>query len=305
MKRPLIFLIALWAGLCGAQGLTQKLVGAEDLSVGDRFKLEIRAELDLRTVVVPDTLSVFQVLGTRVFKDPSGRRGLEVIIVPLYPGSHSFPRLEVKPADDSRESLFTDRFRLNIIPVRTAADTLLVDIKPLEKYPLQLPWWLYPALLGLAVAGLVFAWLLRPGTAKIQESAPERPPAPVTPDPAWKTALNRLEALVTEELMSRGQFKLHHFRLADILRQFLESKYRFAALEMCTSEIEQVTQRIRVDAAAEVLAFLRHCDRVKFAKYQPTQDEARALEDWLRDWLRSFEVEEARRVLATVGGGSA
>ena len=305
MKRLLIFLTALWVGLCGAQGLTQKLVGAEDLSVGDRFKLEIRADLDLRAVVVPDTLSVFRVLGTRVFQDPNGRRGLEVTIVPLYPGSHSFPRLEVKPAADSREPLFTDRFRLNIIPVRTAADTLLVDIKPLEKYPLLLRWLLYPAILGVAVAGLVLVFLHKPRAATIQEPAPERPPAPIIPDPAWKTALNSLEALVAEELMSRGQYKLHHFRLADILRQFLESKYRFSALEMCTSEIEQVTQRIRVDSPADVLAFLRQCDKVKFAKYQPSQSEATGLEDWLRGWLRGFEMEEARLKLATMGGGSA
>ena len=105
--------------------------------------------------------------------------------------------------------------------------------------------------------------------------------------------------------MLHGRYKHHHYRLSEILRQFLERKYRFAALEMSTSEINWVTQRVRVDSAAEVMDFLRLCDRVKFAQYVPGMEETADAEEWLRGWLRSFEVEEARRRMAQVGGGDA
>ncbi len=304
MKKFLALLLVLWLALTAAEGLSQKLTGADDLSVGDRFELEIRHSTDLKSVVVPDTLTIFHVSGWKLQKEPRGQDWLKVTIVPLFPGSHSFPALTVMTADPAAEPLLTDRFRLNIIPVRAEADTLLVDLKPLRKYPFQLPWWLYPALLGLALAGILFALLRKPRPAKTAEPDPVRI-QPIVPDPAWKMALNSLEALRAEELMLHGRYKLHHYRLSEILRQFLERNYRFAALEMSTSEINWVTQRIRVDSAPEVVDFLRHCDRVKFAKYEPGQDETAAAEEWLRGWLRSFEVEEARRKIAQVGGGDA
>ncbi|MDD3143940.1 MAG: hypothetical protein PHG32_07055 [Candidatus Cloacimonetes bacterium] len=304
MSKSLALLITLWIALTAAEGLSQKLVGADDLSVGDCFELEIRHTTDLKSVAVPDTLTRFHVSSWQLQKSPRGEDWLKVTIVPLYPGSHSFPALKVSTVDPAAEPLFTDRFRLNIIPVRAEADTLLVDMKPLRKYPLQLPWWLYPLLLVVALAGILFSLLRKHREAKT--TAPEAAGSqPVIPDPAWKIALSSLDALRDEQLMLHGQYKLQHYRLSEILRQFLERRYRFAALEMSTSEINWVTQRIRVDSADEVLGFLRLCDRVKFAKYVPGFEEAAEAEEWLRGWLRSFEVEEARRKLAQVGGGDA
>ena len=304
MKKCLALLIALWMMLTTAAGLSQKLVEADDLSVGDRFVLEIRHDTDLKSVAVPDTLTRFHVLGWQLQKVPRGNDWLKVTIVPLYPGSHSFPALTVRTAEAASELLFTDRFRLNIIPVRAEADTLLVDLKPLRKYPLQLPWWLYPLLLALAVAGILIVLLRKPRPTKTPDPEPvAAQPAP--PDPAWRMALARLDELRAEGLMLHGHYKLHHYRLSEILRQFLERKYRFGALEMSTTEINWVTQRIRVDSAAEVIDFLRLCDRVKFAKYVPGSEETANAEEWLRSWLRSFEVEEAQRKLAQAGGGNA
>ncbi len=301
MKQLALVLLTLWVAWLGAEGLSQKLVDADDLSVGDRFGLELRADTDLKSVVVPDTLSVFQVLSAELVNPRQGPDWLKLTIVPLYPGSHSFPALEVRAADPAAAPLFSDRFRLNIIPVRVPADTLLVDIKPLEKYPFQLPWWLYILLPALALAGLLLALFYKKRPAPATE-APAAPVAPPAPDPAWKLALNQLDALRAEELMLKGQAKQHHFRLSEILRQFLQRKYRFSAPEMSTAEIDWVTRRIHVDSAPEVISFLNYCDRVKFAKYLPGWDETSAAEDWLGGWLRSFEVEEARQKLAGGGG---
>lgn len=305
MKKVLLALLLLGAACLSAASLTQKLAGAEDLSVGDRFVLEIRADVDLAKVVVPDTLTIFHVHGWDLMRDNPGRTWLKVTITPLFPGSHSFPGLEVKTAGPSPETLFTDRFRLNIIPVRAEEDTLLVDIKPVRKYPNQLPLWLYIALLGLALAGLVFAMFHKPRPPKAEAAVRPLPPIPILPDAAWKLALNQLDELAGENLPYQGQAKLHHYRLSEIMRQFLERKYRFAALEMSSSEIAWVTQRLRVDSASEVLHFLGYCDRVKFAQYSPTREEITRAETWFRQWLQSFELMEARQKIAGLGGGNA
>ena len=305
MRKTTLLFILIFAGLLSLQGLTQNLVGADDLSIGDRFKLELRDGEDLRSVAVPDTMENFKVLQWKLMKEAQHPDWIEMTIVPLLPGSQSFPSLEVFPANLVTPSMHTDRFRLNIVAVRDQADTLLVDLKPLEKYPLQLPWWLYWALAGLALLVIALIYFVKPKAAPAEKPQKQEAPQPVIPDPAWKEALKKLDELIAEELMLRGEQKQHHFRLSEILRQFLQRKYRFAAMEMSTSEIQWVSSRIYVEAAPEVIGFLKYCDRVKFAKYLPGWEEADVVQSWLRQWLTAFEVEEAREKLSTTGGGDA
>jgi len=301
----LILLLALLAAL-PAVNLRQSLVGADDLSVGDRFELHISSDVSLDSVVVPDTITNFHVFGVERIEEGPEPAWLKVTLAPLLPGSHSFPKLEVILDFPDGKKYHTDRFRINIIPVRAAEDTLLVDIKPLQKYPFQIPWWVYLLLLLLFFGFGILYLLLRRG---------KRKPAPqpnkvfdqqlVPPEPSWKTALSQLEELDAEDLISRGEYILYHYRLSYILRKFLERKYKFAAVEMTTSEIQWVTERIWVEKAPKVIKFLKYCDRVKFAKHTPEPWEVENAAGWLRSWLRDFEVIEARKKLASGGADNA
>jgi hypothetical protein len=304
MVRKLYLALLLAAALGGAYALSlaQSLVDADDLSVGDRFRLEIKADAPLRQALVPDTLASFHVLSAeKPGKGPDGY-GLALTIVPLLPGTQSFPSLEVIPEVPDGQRHFTDRFRVKVIPVRAEGDTALADIKPLEKYPMQLPLWAYGLALALIAAGILFLLLNRSRQAVAAKTEPEPEQAPAIPDPTWKLALQALDELRAEGLTGRGEYILHHYRLSMILRQFLEKKYRFAAGEMTTSEILWTTRRVWVDNAPEVLSFLRYCDKVKFAKYPPTHEEVWQAEEWLRGWLKSFEVMEAQQKLEGGGG---
>lgn len=292
--------------LLSAADISQELLNADDLSVGDRFQFNIRADVSLNSVVVPDTITNFHVFKVERKAPIASPAWLQLEIAPLLPGSHSFPSLEVMLDSPDGERYFTDRFRLNIIPVRAAEDTLLVDIKPVEKYPGQLPGWLYVLLL-LLLGVLVLLYFLRRKPREEPSPEPNRreAPVPVIPDPAWKEALKKLAELLSQDLLAKGEYISHHYQLSMLLRQFLERKYRFAAGEMTTSEIGWVTERIRVDRSSEVLEFLRYCDKVKFAKYIPTAEEAEQATNWLRSWLQSFEVLEAQAKLASGGAARA
>lgn len=298
----LILALAL-AALPGVK-ISQSLSGEKELHVGDRFQLNIRADVGLKNVTLPDTLTIFKVLGQERIAKPDSLAYLRVTIVPLFPGSHIFPRLDVVPDDPDGAGHHTDRFRVYVIPVREAQDSLLVDIKPLDRYPWQLPLWVYPLLLALMLSLILISVLLR------MKNKPRSPkPAPETlqlqpatiPDPAWKQALRELEELIGQQLIAQGDYVQHHFGLSYILRQFVESKYRFTAREMTTSEIRWVAQRIHVERSEEVLRFLSFCDLVKFARYIPSADEVENAEVWLRGWLMSFEVLEAQQKLASGG----
>jgi hypothetical protein len=300
-KATLLFILILLAGYVSAINIRQSLENADDLSVGDRFQLVIYADAALKSVVIPDTITNFHVY--KVERKTKGKEypWISVTLVPLLPGSHVFPSIKVIPEETDGIDHYTDRFRVYIVPVRAEKDTLLVDIKPVEKYPLQIPLWVYLVLIAvLAVLIVLFIILSRKPKTEKAEAAPVEIAKQQVPDPAWRIALNQLDALIRLELVRRGDHIRHHYELSLILRHFLERKYRFTAGEMTTTEILWVTQRVWIERSAEVVEFLRFCDKVKFAKYLPSPDEIENAERWLRTWLQYFEVLEAHQ---RIGGG--
>jgi len=93
---PLALILFIISNLA-AITIQQKLVNDDDLNVGDRFQLQIYADVPLKSVVVPDTLTSFKILEAEKKKEPSGKTWLQLTIVPILTGSLSFPKLQVIP----------------------------------------------------------------------------------------------------------------------------------------------------------------------------------------------------------------
>lgn len=297
MKRRIAFLllIALCSLLLADANIVQSLENDDDLSVGDRFYLNLRAEYAINKVVVPDTLTNFEVIDIKRITEAGLPAHFQLTIVPLLPGYHSFPSLQVQAVDASNPIAHTDRFRLNIVPVRAESDTTLIDIKAPLKYPYQSPAWLYIlAILSMLILVFLFFWFGRPGQTIEQIKPAEVPKAKL---PNWKKALNKLIALQNMNLLHNDMLIQHHYELSWILREFIVQEYRIAALEMTFFEIQDALCRVGILKAAEVTRFLAFCDMAKFAKHQPSIAETQAMEDWLKSYLLEFEVIEAQRLL--------
>jgi hypothetical protein len=119
-----------------------------------------------------------------------------------------------------------------------------------------------------------------------------RKPAPARAGPAHERALRELARLEAEGLPGRGAVHEHYFRLADIVRGYLERRFGILAPERTT---EEFLREAREDGALapehkEMLGgFLRACDLVKFALDRPgPREAAEAL-----DAARRFVVETA------------
>ncbi|HNZ06542.1 MAG: hypothetical protein KBA79_03805 [Candidatus Cloacimonetes bacterium] len=285
------------ACLSADAGIYQSLENDDNLSVGDRFLFNIKAEYSINRVVVPDTLSNFKVIDSQRVSEAGSPAWYRLTIVPLLPGYHSFPALKVEPVRPDNSVAYTDRFRVNVIPVRAESDTTLVDIKPPLAYPMQAPGWLYLVLAGLVPLLALAYFLSKPGKAKTEAPVQAPAPAPPVKPSNWKVALEQLDRLMTEDLLAQGMVALHHFQLAMILRSFLEKEFRIAALEMTTSELREAMQRVNVQRSSEVNFFLNFCDRAKFAKHIPTPEDSHGMEQWLRDYLLGFEILAAQRML--------
>jgi hypothetical protein len=151
-----------------------------------------------------------------------------------------------------------------------AAQDALRDIKP----PIEIiNVWLWvaigaTALVLVAVAiGLILFFVLR--------KKPVVVPPPVPPHLRAKQKLKEALDLI-------AQPKPFCILVSDTLRFYLEECFKFRAPERTTEEFLhelQATDRLLPDQKESLGEFLKRCDLVKFAQYEPRETELRELHD--------------------------
>jgi hypothetical protein len=144
------------------------------------------------------------------------------------------------------------------------------DIKPPVVIPIDWrPYYAIAAALALLVAlVLLLRWLAK----RRRQVATATPPLP-----PHMIALGALDALRARRLIEKGAIKEYYSALTDIVRVYLEGRYRVRAPEMTTEEFLVATSRDgRLGAEHRRLLgnFLGESDLVKFARYLPSTDDS-------------------------------
>lgn len=96
--------------------------------------------------------------------------------------------------------------------------------------------------------------------------------------PAHELAYEQLRRLEEEKLIEGGQVKEFYVRISDILRHYIENRFRLRAPERTTEEfLLELSGSNELDNKHKELLrdFLRQCDLVKFARYRPETKEVR------------------------------
>lgn len=144
----------------------------------------------------------------------------------------------------------------------------LRDIKP----PIEIPnpwFWVWMALAALAAAGLLL-WTWK----RWQKQRATTPFVPVIP------AHVRAKQKLQEALALIGQPKEFCILVSDTIRWYLEERFNFHAPERTTDEFLyelQETDLLLPDQKESLSEFLKRCDLVKFARYEPREPELRDL----------------------------
>lgn len=169
---------------------------------------------------------------------------------------------------------------VNTYPVLLTVNTVAIDtsqgIKGI-KDPLDTPfqiseiknWLIGGGLVLLAIIGLiVFLVTRKPKPVEVVE-------APAPKIPPHVLAIERLNELKGKGLWEAGNEKGYHSELTDILRQYLEDRFGFYAMESTTDEIMDRAQRLTMSGdQRENLAWIfKLSDLVKFAKVKAYSDE--------------------------------
>lgn len=178
------------------------------------------------------------------------------------------------------------RFIVNGDTLQTEALLLTVNTVPVDttrairdiKAPLEVPppppdytwlWWTGGILLFLAIAGFAL-WLFLKW--KKEKSILPPPPPPI---PLHIAMLEKLEQLKAQALAEKGLIKEYHTELTDIIRAYIEERFRVPALEQTTEEIMRSFRSLAVDDQSRyyLKQMLLLADMVKFAKETPTSFE--------------------------------
>jgi hypothetical protein len=158
----------------------------------------------------------------------------------------------------------------NASSTATAAVETLRDIKGPVAIPNPWLWiWIGVALLVVAaiVAGLILYFTRRRNQVPV-----------VPPLPAHVRAKQKLQ----EALALLAEPKPFCTMVGDTIRFYLEERFNFHAPERTTEEFLyelQNTKMLLPDQKESLGEFLKQCDLVKFARYEPREVELRALHD--------------------------
>ena len=141
------------------------------------------------------------------------------------------------------------------------------DVKPPLDEPLQWWVWLLAVFAIAAAACAVFYFFRRSKTV-----APAVPPLP-----PWEEAYHRLEELKKQGLIQGGKYEVYYTILSGIVRRYIEDRFHIKAPEMTTEEFIASLKHSNVlkDEQKNILrTFLTAADMVKFAKHDPTPQDA-------------------------------
>ena len=194
------------------------------LIVDSMGKLEILKIFPLDTMLVEDPNVL---LRSQTFQVTSFDSGLYKIPEVYFDYKHN--------NSDKTFSTYTDPIFIEVftVPVDTTLD--IRDIQPIMPAPADLTWLLW-VLIGYHLLMLLIAfvvWKLGKKTGEEKEEIV----APVVLIPPHITAIDALKALESEKLWQERKMKLYFTRLTDILRVYIDEKWRVGAQELTTDEI--------------------------------------------------------------------
>jgi len=249
-----------------------KLQITHDSSYEARFPLfEKSIQIDSLLTIEPiDTVEQDSSLNGKIVK-----KNITYFFSAYDSGNYIFPPVMVfffNRQNNAVDSLITEpvSFRVETI----AADTTQA-IKPI-KDSLDLPFVfaeikneLIIGALVLLLIGVIVYYLLtrKKKPVAVQQVEIKRP--------SHEIALEKLQTLKAQKLWQKGEEKAYHSALSEIVREYLENRFRIVALEATTDEIVEKMRIFSIPKEQKIVLqeMLELADLVKFAKVKPLPDE--------------------------------
>jgi hypothetical protein len=258
--------------------------------IGDQIRYTVTVEkptdLRLSLPVFKDTIckNIDIVSGPKIDSVP-GQNGRIKIILKYLITSFDSGRYQVKPVFAETKSgsglkrFYSDYSLLEVVRLKIAppdSTSKIFDIIAPYKARVTvgeiLPWILLLILAG-ALTWLIIRYIRNYKKSEGKENIF------IAVDPAHIIAFRELEILKNQELCQKGEIKKYYTRLTEILRQYLENRFRVYSLELTTEETLDALVKTgfkKNGSYNDLKSVLTGADLVKFAKYNPVPSENEA-----------------------------
>ncbi len=201
-------------------------------------------------------------------------RELSYVLETYKTGSYIIPAFDIKYKEKLKDDVMVAKTPEIFIEVATTLDADASDVRdiapPVVLHKNYFRLYIIIAIVFgvLALAALILHYIYNRKNRET-ESIPE-------PLSAHQIAYNELESLNAMDLITKGQIKEYYYRLSNIVRHYIENRFKLMAPERTTEEFLAemiVTEKLAEDHKTLVGDFLEHCDMVKFAAYGPDSRE--------------------------------
>jgi hypothetical protein len=258
----------------------------ENIKLSDLLDMELSATTDpdytIQFPAAADTLKQFKILSFKelpqTFTD-SGNivKTVRYQLEPLELGmceipafTFTFERRGSSDQDASEGTLETEPLWIDVstsLPADPNA-IALADIEDVVEMKADYTWaWIGLGVVCLLAAGIGLGMAVKPKKS-IQIRRVYKP--------AHEIAFEVLRAIAGEKLVEQGRIKEFYEKLSACLRQYIENRFQLRAPEQTTEEfLEQLktSDALKPEYKLELRKFLEHCDLVKFARYQPSDEQ--------------------------------
>lgn len=250
---------------------------AVDITVGDQIKMFIEAKNSgnnvLQWAVIPDTFNKLEVV-ERGKIDTSKQGNITVykqrlLITGFDSGLFKVPPFQfpVIPKNGAAYTVQTDSFLVGVktLPVDTtkAFRGIKNIIAVKTDWKEYLPW-----IIGGLVALVIIFFLVK----RLLKKKPVEETLPTVPsETLCQKTLRLLNELDEKKLWQQGNVKLYYIELTDILREYIEQRFKTPAMELTTDELlnKSHSHKEMSKHYDELSQILNTADLAKFAKAQP------------------------------------
>lgn len=208
-----------------------------------------------------------------------------IALEPFLAGGYSIPPLKIeyweKEKTENKKSLTTDEVQIRVSSLieKEQQNIDISDIVPPVPLPSKRIYWILAAifLVVVIIGGLLWWRGKRIGQENVRPL-----------EPAHIRAFNAFDALMASGLLKEGRIKEFYLSISDILRRYIENRFTLHAPERTTEEFLTelgATKVLQLPHKTLLKEFLVHCDQVKFAKYQPVDEEIQKTMDICRQFI--------------------
>lgn len=284
-----------------AQSVTE-YVQVDSLKVGDSFSYRLTLNKDqiYSSVQFPDSThfgDAFEIRNRQHFKVTDFKDSLVYRLQFFSTEDTQIPALPVLlVGDDDTTEVYTNPVPIYFKSVLQAENEQFKPLKPI--FDFARAWWPYLlALLLLALLGWYgYKWYQGKSVEPEPEPRPSFEPTPfVDPLAQLENSLKQLRSYTFE---SEEDFEQFYIQLGDAIRTYFEDLYKIPALESTSREIIRELERRMVDEKmiSQTRKVLQQADMVKFARFQPTEDQAEVSLDVAREFVKVARNNDAPRI---------